>query len=309
MYRLSRVRLRLGIERKQLSFVLLGKVMRDSSGMLISMLLGTNLANYLVTSIVTFLLLSKLETVHGAELLATAMIAPVLFVFSELIPKSIFFYRADSLMASSAAVLLGFQKVFTWCGLVPVLKRISGIFWRFGGTQLPSRKATTTVQRSHIEAIFEETREERLLSPVQTAIINRLEDVWHLTIRSVMTSISKVQIVDVNWDRHALLEKLGKSAFTRLPVYEGSVGNIIGFINIYECLSSAVQFTDLGNFVKPIRKVNADTTVADAINIMQKENQKIVLVTRASHAAQGKPVGIVTMKDLVEELIGELAEW
>jgi len=69
------------------------------------------------------------------------------------------------------------------------------------------------------------------------------------------------------------------------------------------------EFTDLRNFTKPIRRLPADITVSDAISIMQKENQKIVLVTRVSHVGREKPVGIVTMKDLVEELLGELAEW
>jgi CBS domain containing-hemolysin-like protein len=52
-----------------------------------------------------------------------------------------------------------------------------------------------------------------------------------------------------------------------------------------------------------------NTTVFDAMSYMQKQNQKILLVTRASPAERRKPLGIVTMKDLVEELLGELAEW
>ena len=50
-------------------------------------------------------------------------------------------------------------------------------------------------------------------------------------------------------------------------------------------------------------------SVIDATNIMQKENHKIVLVIKAGRLGGEKPVGIVTMKDLVEELLGELAEW
>ncbi|MHC4173417.1 MAG: CBS domain-containing protein [Planctomycetota bacterium] len=92
-------------------------------------------------------------------------------------------------------------------------------------------------------------------------------------------------------------------------VVEGRPENIIGFINIYETLSSSEQFTELRNFIKPIRKLDADTVVSDAINVMAKENQKIVLVTRIGRTGRERPIGIVTMKDLVEELLGELAEW
>jgi len=124
-----------------------------------------------------------------------------------------------------------------------------------------------------------------------------------------MTPINKVQMVEVNSDTSALMSKLKECAFTRLPVYEGRVSNIVGFINIYEALSSVEESADLHNFIKPIRELGANTTVIDAINIMQEENEKTVLVTRIGHAGRERPVGIVTMKDLVEELVGDLTEW
>jgi CBS domain containing-hemolysin-like protein len=309
MYQLSRLRLRLGVEKKRLSFVILGRSLRDSHALLISMLIGTNLAYYITTSIVTFLLLTRLQAEHTTEVLAALLISPTLFVFSELIPKNIFFYRADFLMPCIAPVLFAFHKFFTWCGMVPLLKFISRIFAQLTGAPVPSETTITAVRQSHIGAILRETREEGFLSPVQADIINRLASISRLSIKSVMTPINKAQIVDTNSDNSALLKKLKKSAFTRLPVYERHPANIVGFINVYDCLSSPERFTELHNFMKPIRKLGADTVVTEAINVMQSENQKIVLVTRVGRAGREKPIGLVTMKDLVEELLGELANW
>ena len=309
IYQLSRLRLRLGIEQKRLSFVMLGKSLRDSPGLLISMLIGTNLANYLATSIVTLILLSKVEVEHTAALFATILTAPTLFIFSELIPKNIFFYRADSVMPRVGPLLLAFHKLFTWCGIVPLLKFISRNFARVTGLPALSETAMAVAHQPHIKAIFQATQEESFLSPVQTDIINRLANISYLGIKSVMTPINKVRMVELNSDRPALLDKLKKYAFTRLPVYEGGPANIVGFINIYDCLSSPEQFSDLHNFIKPIRKLGADTIVTEAIKVMQSENRKIVLVMRTGHAGRDRPIGIVTMKDLVEELLGELTEW
>ncbi|MFH1881699.1 MAG: CNNM domain-containing protein [Planctomycetota bacterium] len=308
LYRLSRLRLRLGVEKKRLSFVILGRCLHDSSGLLLSMLIGTNLAYYLITSIVTYVFL-KAGTEHRAELFATLLTAPTLFVFSELIPKNIFFYRADSLMPYLSPVLYGFHKLLSWCGVVPLLKFISGLFVRLAGVGSSPKSVITSAQRHKVQAILQDTHEEGILSAVQTDIINRLVSISNIRIRSVMIPINNVQIVDVNSDNSALLSKLKKCAFTRLPVVEGRAENIIGFINIYETLSSSEQFANLQKFVKTIRKVDANTTVTDTINIMQRENQKIVLVMKIGRAGQEKPIGIVTMKDLVEELLGELAEW
>jgi putative hemolysin len=309
MYRLSRLRLRLGVEKKRLSFVILGRCLHDSSGLLLSLLIGTNLAYYLTTSIVTNIFLSKVETEHTAELFATLLTAPTLFVFSELIPKNIFFYRSDYLMPYLSPLLYTFHKALSFCGAVPMLKFISGFFVRLTGAGSSPKSVITSAQRHQVQAILQDTREEGILSSIQTDIINRLVSISHIHIRSVMVPFHNVQTVDVDSDNAALLNKLKKCAFTRLLVIEGQSENVIGFINIYEALSSHEQFSNLRNFTIPIRKADTNTTVTDTINIMQKENQKIVLVTRAGRAGREKPIGIVTMKDLVEELLGELAEW
>jgi putative hemolysin len=314
MYRLSRLRLRLGIEKKKLSFIMLGRCLHDSSGLLLSMLIGTNLAHYLATSFITYIFftyvfLRKAGAEHNAELFATLFTAPTLFVFSELIPKNLFFYRSDLLMPYLSPLLYTFHKALSWCGIIPLLKFISSLLMKLSGLASSSKTVITSTQRHQVQAILQDTHEEGILSPVQTDIINRLVGISHISIRSVMIDINKVQTVNVNSDNAALLNKLEKCAFSRLPVIEEPSGNIIGFVNIYETLNSSEQFTNLHNFIRPILKVNANTTVTDAINIMQKEHLKIVLVTKMSRAGQERPMGIVTMKDLVEELLGELAEW
>ncbi len=309
IYQLSRVRLRIGIEKKKLPFVILGKVLRDSNGLLISILIGNNLSLYVVTSIVTYILLSRINSAHTAEFLATLLTAPVLFVFCELLPKNIFFYRADLLMPYVAPFLFTFKKLFTWCLIVPLLRFVSGLFGRLTGLPDSSGTAIAGTQRHQIGALLQDTHEEGFLSPTQTAIITRLVSISNISIKPVMTPIDKVQMVDVNSDRLTLLHKLKKYSFTCLPVYERLPANIVGFINIYEALSSTEQFVDLHNFIKPIHKLPGDTAVIEAINIMQNEKQKMILVTRAGLAGRERPVGIVTMKDLVEELVGELTEW
>ena len=311
LYQLSRIRLRLGIEKKQLPFVILGRCLRDSSGLLLSLLIGNNLVNYLATSLVTSSFLTQFgaEYEHRAELLATLLMVPILFIFSELIPKNIFLFRADLLMPYFSPVLYSFHTVLRWSGIVPLLKLISSLFARLTGLASDSKTVIASAQRHKIQAILHDTHEEGFLSPVQSEIVNRLVGISHVHLSSVMIPIHNVETVDVNSDNSALLKKLNKCAFTRLPVTEGRGGNIAGYISIYEALNSSETFTDLRGFIKSIRKLDADMTVIDATNTMQKENLKIVLVTRTGRFGGEKPVGIVTMKDLVEELLGELAEW
>jgi CBS domain containing-hemolysin-like protein len=308
IYRLSRFRLRLGMEHKKPFYALLGKIMDDSAGLVFSMLIGTNLANYLVTGIVTVILLAAVTNTHAAELYATVLIAPILFVFSEVIPKNVYYHRADTLMPRFAPVLWFFHKLFTYSGAIALLKNISRTFTTLLG--LPAATADTIIaaRTSHIRQIIRETRDEGILSPVQNDIMNRLINIPHITIASVMIPISKVDMLQVTSDRAQVLAQLRRGPYTRLPVYEHSRNNVTGFVNIYEVLRSGEEFQNLRDFVKPMARFAATTSVIDAMNQMQRQNHKIVLVV-PEYARRKRPFGIVTMKDLVEELTGELEQW
>jgi putative hemolysin len=201
------------------------------------------------------------------------------------------------------------HKLFTYCGAVPTLRLISSVFVRIAGSHVPSKTVIASTRRHQVSALLRDSHEEGIISPVQSDIINRIVKVPYLYIRSVMVPINKVETISMNSDRSALLNKLRRCAFTRLLVVGAFPDDILGFIDVYEILVSAGGFDNLHDLVKPIRRLDASTTVIDAINIMQREKEKIILVTRTGYSGRERPVGIVTMKDLVEELLGELVEW
>jgi len=307
IYRLSRLRLRLAAERRKWSSVLLAKVMHDSSGLLLSLLVGTNLSHYIATSVITSMFLD-VASEHVAELYATLLTAPLLFIFSELIPKNVFLHRADMLTSFVAPLLYVSHKVFTWCGIVPLLRLTSGLFARLVGSPVSSRSTMTSSQAHQVKAILRDTREEGLLSRVQTEMIDRIVNILGLRLRTVMVPLGRTQAVEIRCDRTTLLTELTRHALTRLLVWQNTPGNIVGFIDVYEVLGSGEQFEGLEKSLQPIRSLDADTPVIDTIDVMRREQLKIVLVTQR-RAKREVPVGIVTMKDLVEELLGELAEW
>jgi CBS domain containing-hemolysin-like protein len=309
IYRLSRFHLRIGIEQKRPLFRLLGRAMRDSQGIVLTALLGTNLSHYVVTSAVTLMLLSRVQTKHTAELYATLLVTPVLFVFSELIPKYLYFYRADALMPRSAPLLWAARQLFIWCGVMPVLKMMAASFARAEGSIVAAEGSLSPHRRHQFRQIIKETQEEGYLSRVQSDIINRLIDISHVRLDQVMVPIQSVTMVDLNTDRSSLLEKLRHTPYSRLPVYQDQQQNVISYVNIYDALGSEQNFTDLQQFVKPILQLPADTSITDALSFMRKQNAALVLVIQPRRQHPPRPVGIVTTKDLVEELTGELAEW
>ena len=322
VYRLSRLRLRLDVEKGRWSSMLLAKAMRDSSGLLLSLLIGTNLAHYIATSFITGIFLDIVVSERAAEFYATLVLAPLLFVFSQLIPKNVFLHGADALTSFVAPLLYVSHKIFTWCGVVPLLRFASSQMAKLIGSPISSRAAIASSQSHQVRAILRDTQEEGLLSRVQSEMIDRIANIASLRLSAVMIPLSEVHSVGMRSDKTALLREVEKHASTRLLVWQNTPSEVVGFIELYDVLASGEEFTNLEKFVKPIRSLDADTSITDAIDVMRREQLKIVLVTRPrgrrdprlregelGPVTAGPPVGIVTMKDLVEELLGELSEW
>jgi CBS domain containing-hemolysin-like protein len=308
IYRLSRLRLRLGVERGKWRAILLADAMRDSSALLLSLLVGTNLAHYVATSLITGLFLGLVASERAAELYTMVVAAPLLFVFSELIPKNVFLHRPNVLTSLVAPLLYASHKVFTWCGVVPLLKLLSRLFARLLGSPVSPKALIASSQSHQVRAILRDTQEEGILSDVQTQMIDRIANIPGVRLSTVMVPLNLVHAVPMHTDRAALLKGLEKHAWTRLLVWENTPFEIVGFINVYDVLGTGEEFTDLRKFLLPLRSLDGDTSITEAINIMRREQWRIVLVTR-QRGRREVPMGIVTMKDLVEELLGELAEW
>lgn len=309
MYQLSRIRLRLAAEKRQRTAVLLARTLRDSRGLLVATLIGTNVSVHVVTSAVTMQLMQGADSSHAAEWTATLIATPILFVFSELIPKNLFLFRADILMPLVSPALFGSYQVLRWCGAIRLLQILSSFFAGLAGVPAPSKTAAESLHRHEIAAILKDTQEEGFLTSIQTGIMNRLVTASTTPVSAVMTRLNKVEKVDVMCSRDQLRQMLERHRFTRVLVYRETPKQILGFINVYQVLVSHEPFDSLEPFIKPLETIDAGTPVVEAIDRMQRDKLKILLATRARGQASTRPVGIVTMKDLAEELLGELAVW
>lgn len=308
VYRLSKFRLRLGTEQNKPFHSLLSGILADSQGLVFSILIGNNLVNYLSTSIVTLMLLAAGSSDQAAQAWATFMMTPLLFIFSEVLPKNIFYYRSDRLMPKLAAPLWFFDRLFRYSGLVWALKGVHKLFdsiFYVTGSETVSRHLS---ERTRLLGLFRESSEEGILSSIQNELIHRMVDMPSTNLQMVMVPAARMTAVDVKTNRAQLLKIIEQVPFTRLPVFENNLNSIMGYVNVYEALGTGEVFSDLRKHVKPISRLSADTTVIEAINIVRQRGDKIVLVI-AAPGNRRRVMGLVTMKDLVEEVTGELAQW
>lgn len=305
VYRLSRLKLRIQAEQGKRRYELLFSIMRDGQALILSLLLGNNLVNYLMTGLVTVMLFNRLQNYHAAEVYTTVIITPVIFIFGEIVPKNIFYYRANTLVPRLVWLNWLCLRLFTLSGAVPLLKgllRILSAVFRF---DVDTAKAIDATQRHQVRQIIHETQEEGLLSESQKDMMSRLIDIAEISVASVMIRLRDVEMVPAESDHTALLEHIKRHTHTRQLVYDKDRSNIAGYIQIYNVLGQHPSLDNLREVTAPLLEIQRGSSVLEAINLLRNNHAKIALVVEGFRRHK-RGIGIITITDLVEELTGEL---
>ena len=98
---------------------------------------------------------------------------------------------------------------------------------------------------------------------------------------------------------------LGQHRYSRLPVYSGAPDNVDGVVNVIDLLARKEPWETVRELSRDLIRLNARMSVAEALYSLQRARQQMAVVVDAD----GRPAGIVTVKDLVEEIVGELHAW
>jgi len=307
VYRISRFRLRVGVVLRRPFYTQLSAAIDDGQSLILSLLLGNNIVNYLATTLMTWFLLKKLQEEHLVEIYTTLIMTPMLFIFGEIIPKDIFYYRADALLGATAPIVWLNWRFFTRTGLIRLLLMIYRLFSRILGLTADTAAAIDVTQRGQARQIIQETRDEAPLSLAQKEMLQRLMLLPDISIGTLLTPLSKIDAVDSSCTRDDLLKCLETSSHRRIPVYEKLKQKIVGYIDIYDVAAQKGDFLTLTPFIRPIQHLSVSLSVLDALQHLCGE-EKIATVVSDNPTGIGdtkKVLGIITFQDLVEELTGE----
>ena len=307
IYRLNRIRLRLraaaGDRRAKILLGLLG----DVRGLIIVCLIVYNAGVYLATAVVTMLVADAgwSEGPVGIEVLTTLILTPIFFVFADVTPKNVFTFEADRWMYGLARLVRGAYRLLCGIGLVPTLKGFSTLVLRLAR----GRRATGAnpfYARQRLRAFLREGAAEGVITGYQDELVEKVLALHERQVRDVMIPLGRVTAVHAGIDRTAFIEQLRRHSYSRLPVWEGRRDRIIGIVHIYDVLGAEEEPLDLRRvMIQKVVRLPAATAVGQAMLRMRRRRAGMAVV----EDDRGRAVGIVTIKDLVEEIVGELAVW
>jgi len=307
IYRLNRIRLRLRAGRGDRRARALVGLLTDVRGLIIVCLVVYNAGVYVAAAIVTNLVAHAgwAEGPVGVEILATVILAPLFLIFTDVLPKSLFTYEADRWMVRFGGVLRGAYGLLNGLGLLPALKGVSALVLRVAHGRAGAR-ANPFHPRQRLRAFLREGAAEGVITGYQDELVERVLALRERQVQDVMIVLARVTSVEVSTDRERFLSHLRAHSYSRVPVWEGRSDHIVGIVHINDVLAAGPEEFDLARLAvpEPLR-VTPDMPVSQAMFRMRAARAAMAVVV----GPRDRALGIITIKDLVEEIVGELAVW
>ena len=263
-----------------------------------TILIGNNIVNIAASSIAT-ILFTNIFHQNGA-LISTVVMTVFVLIFGEVLPKTIAQYKNKS-------VALKFSRFIYFLTLVfkPIVKVLNLLTRLIIKLFVGEDEDSSTLTEEELKTLVEVSEEEGVLKNQETEImINALElkETLAVDIMTPRTSMASVDIEDAESDLKEIIKNI---TYSRIPVYEGSIDDIIGVLHIKELAHKIIEDDrdfKVRDILKPAFYAYEYIPVVDLFKQMRTKNISISIIIDE----YGGTSGIVTMEDILEELVGEI---
>lgn len=258
---------------------------------LTAILVGNNIANIGSSSLATVLFTQWVGDMGPA--VATVVMTLLVLTFCEVLPKSYAKSHAESLALHFAAVLSGFTKLMT--PFVKIFDLMSKAFRP--KTESPS------VTEDELKYIIDEIEEEGVLEEQESDLVLSALQFDETTVNEIL--IPRVKIVGVSSEAtmDEICDMFLHSHFSRFPVYEKSMDNIIGMITSRDFFRlEHGMFHSVSEILQDVIYIPATKPISDSLKEMQRSKTHMAVIVDQ----YGGTKGIVTLEDIIEELVGDI---
>jgi putative hemolysin len=278
----------------------LGGIWTDFKASLHRPLAAILVLNTAALAIGTSLAAERFATMYGERgvLVSSVLIAFVTIQWAEVLPKTL-----GSRHRRKVAVIFGVPLRVAVVAMRPVVALVR---WLNRPFETPLREPPTSIEE--IRALAHDARASNVIGPHDDAIIERASGLTRIQARKIMVPRDEMSLLSTNMSLEEALIHAHLEAHTRFPLCEsGDVDKVVGYVNLKELVAILHTNPDqptLRGITRPIHRVSADANLSIVLKDFVEHHLHIALVCEDS----GRTLGMITMEDLVEELMGELAE-
>ena len=272
------------------------KVHEQWPKMLSTILVGNNIVNIAASSLATILAM-KISLPVG---IMTGIMTITVLIFGEITPKSIATAYSEPISLGVAGFIWTMMFVFT--PIVWVINVFSAFLVKI--MRIDLSKADNSMSEEELRTIVDVSHEDGVIESDERMMINNVFDFGDSRVRDIMTPRIDVTEVDINSKFEEIAEIFARDRFTRLPVYAEDTDNIVGVLNmkdVFLAQKDGFKVRELmreGFYTYELRKTS------DLLMDMRKSSVTMAIVLNE----YGASVGIVTIEDLIEEIVGEIRD-
>ena len=261
-----------------------------------TILIGTNIVHIAVASIVTVAVTRRWGL--SVVTLSTIVTTVAVFFLGEMLPKSLGKKYSEKLLLSCAGAMRVLMKLFA-----PLSALLTAI--GEGAAKLSKGDPEISVTEDELYDIIEDMTEEGSLDEEQGELISSALQFGDVTVESILTPRVDVTAIDIDDALEDVLSLVRNQNHSRLPVYEGTIDNIVGILQIRTFIKAYLHLgenTELRPLLDEPFFIHQSTNIDELLPIMSKGKKSMAVVTDN----YGGTVGIVTIEDILEELVGEI---
>jgi putative hemolysin len=262
-------------------------------------MMGVTIAHITASSVATWGLIPLLGST-AAAIIVTAGLTPLMLIFGEVIPKTIAREWATALILRLLGMieLLGVVlSPLTW-GANQLVQRALTLFGR------PRTSTRQFVSREELKLLLQMEPEEADVTTQEAEMIDKIFDLGEKTVREIMVPVVDVAALPETATIDDAIRIIHERGFSRLPVYTDQTFNIVGLVTAMDVFRRGAEAGDLRALMRPATYVPETKRIDELLREMQKARLQLAVVVDE----YGGAVGIVTVEDIVEEIVGEIRD-
>ena len=296
---LSKIRIRYMEDEGVKGAKLVGSLIEKSSDLLSSILVGNNIVNIAATSVSTSLFINIFG--DGGVAIATAVMTVLVLVFGEITPKTIAANSPEKVavvVSKPISIIMKITKPIVW-----VFNLLTGIIFKIMGIDNDGVKPFITEEE--LKAMVNVSHEEGVLEMEEREIINNVFQFGDMQAKEAMIQRLDMVAIDIEDSYDEIIELFKSEKLSRLPVYQESIDDIVGILNIKDIIflsDEEIENFDIKDYVREAFFTYEFKKITQLLEEMKKEKTQMAIVVDE----YGGTAGLLTIEDLVEVIVGDI---